>query len=80
MFYVYLLKSISNPFKSYIGYTTNIDQRLQTHNSGGSPHTKQYIPWRLVTFIAFDNQDKALEFEKYLKVGSGKAFANKRFL
>ena len=80
MFYVYLLKSISNPFKSYIGYTIDIDQRLHKHNSGCSIHTKQYVPWRLVTYIAFDCEEKAIAFEKYLKVGSGKAFANKRFL
>lgn len=80
MFYVYLLKSISDSFKSYIGYTTDLDQRLQAHNSGKSIHTKQYMPWRLVTYIAFDCEAKAIAFEKYLKVGSGKAFANKRFL
>lgn len=80
MFYVYLLKSISDPFKNYIGYTTNIDQRLVTHNSGKSIHTKHHMPWRLVTYIAFDDEKKAIAFEKYLKVGSGKAFANKRFL
>lgn len=80
MFYVYILKSISNPFKNYIGYTTNIDNRMAVHNSGGSSHTKKYIPWQLVTYIAFTDEKKAIDFEKYLKIGSGKAFANKRFL
>ncbi len=58
MFYVYLLKSISDPFKTYIGYTTNIDQRLATHKTDGASHTKQYRPWRLVTYIVFDNEEK----------------------
>ncbi len=30
-------------------------------------------------YLAFDNQEKALKFEKYLKVGSGHAFVQKRF-
>ncbi len=80
MYYVYLLKSISNPIKSYIGYTTDLDKRLDAHNSGNSIHTQQDKPWKLVTYIVFDCKKKALDFEKYLKVGSGKAFANKRFL
>ena len=80
MYYVYLLKSVNNPLKSYIGYTTDIEKRLDAHNSGNSVHTKQDKPWKLVTYIAFDCKLKAMAFEKYLKVGSGKAFANKRFL
>ena len=80
MFYVYILKSINNPDKSYIGYTLNVQQRLEAHNSGNLIHTQQDKPWKLVTYVAFDCKKKALDFEKYLKVGSGKAFANKRFL
>lgn len=78
MYYVYLLKSLKNPSKTYVGYTNNIEERLQTHNSGGSPHTKQYRPWKIVSYIAFDSEEKALEFEKYIKIGSGHAFAKKR--
>ncbi len=80
MHYVYLLKSISNPLKTYIGYTTNIENRLHAHNSGNSIHTQQDKPWKVVTYVAFDCKQKALDFEKYLKIGSGKAFASKRFL
>ncbi len=79
MFYVYLIKSISNPKKIYIGHTVNLKQRLETHNSGGSIFTKDDRPWKLVTFIGFDSKLKATAFEKYLKSGSGSAFAKKRF-
>jgi len=77
MYYVYLIQSSANPSKTYIGYTTNLKQRLETHNSGGSVHTAAFRPWKLVTYLAFCNQEKALTFEKYLKVGSGHAFAKK---
>lgn len=79
MYYVYFLKSLKNSSKTYIGYTTNLDQRLETHNSGGSIHTMYDRPWKLITYVAFDCEEKAIRFEKYIKVGSGHAFAKKRF-
>ncbi len=78
-YYVYFLRSLNNSSKSYIGYTTNLKQRLETHNSGGSPHTKKYRPWKLIAFVGFDSEEKAIAFEKYIKVGSGNAWAKKRF-
>lgn len=78
MYFVYLLRSINDASKTYVGYTTNIEQRLETHNSGGSVHTKSFRPWALVSYVAFDTESKALSFEKYIKVGSGYAFAKRR--
>ena len=48
------------------------------HNSGKSSHTSKSFPWKLVTYLAFEDKDKALSFERYLKTGSGHAFANNR--
>ena len=79
MFYVYLIKSISFPNQKYIGHTDNLKERLETHNSGGSIHTKQYRPWELIMFLGFKDKLKATAFEKYLKSGAGRAFAKKRF-
>jgi putative endonuclease len=45
---------------------------------GRSPHTAKYKPWKLVAYVAFSNEEKALAFEKYIKSGSGRAFAEKR--
>lgn len=79
MYYVYLLRSLKDPNKTYIGYTTNLSQRIEAHNSGGSVYTRGQRPWKVITYIAFDSEDKAQKFEKYIKVGSGHAFAKKRF-
>lgn len=79
MHYVYLIRSLSFPSKTYTGNTTNIDQRLEAHNSGGSPHTKKYKPWELILMLGFKDKIKATAFEEYLKSGSGIAFAKKRF-
>ena len=79
MHYVYLIRSIKYPKQKYIGNTVNLIQRIETHNSGGSIHTKMYRPWKLVMFLGFADKLKATAFEKYLKNSSGKAFAKKRF-
>jgi predicted GIY-YIG superfamily endonuclease len=79
MYYVYLIKAINYPEKYYVGYTINLKQRLETHNSGGSIHTAQYRPWELVMYLGFSDQARAKEFEKYLKSQSGRSFAKKRF-
>lgn len=79
MHYVYLIKSLSHPNQIYIGNTVNLKQRLETHNSGGAIHTMPYRPWELVMFLGFKDKLKATAFEKYLKSGSGSAFAKKRF-
>lgn len=78
MYYVYLIQSLKFLDQTYIGYITDLKKRLMRHNSGGSIYTAVYKPWELVTCIAFSEQAKAKEFERYLKSSSGKAFAKKR--
>ncbi len=79
MFYVYLIKSISDSERRYVGMTDDLKQRLEEHNMGRSCYTSKYKPWQLVNYIAFSSKDAAVEFEKYLKSGSGQAFSNKHF-
>lgn len=79
MFYVYLIKSISNPEQRYVGVTEDLKERLKQHNAGYSFHTSKYKPWKLIIYFAFSSKDAAIEFEKYLKSGSGQAFANRHF-
>lgn len=79
MYYVYLIQSDESPERRYVGFTTDLRKRMSTHNAGGSKHTRKYRPWTLVSYHAFAKERRAREFEHYLKTGSGKAFANKRF-
>ena len=78
MYYVYLLRSIPFPDKTYVGFSQDLKRRIVAHNNGQSPHTAKYKPWKLVSYTAFLDRQKALAFEKYMKSHSGKAFANKR--
>lgn len=80
MFYVYYLKSQSFPDKTYIGYTSNLKQRFSEHNAGKSIYTKDFKPWELVGFLAFDTELKALRFERYLKTNAGRVFLRRYFV
>jgi len=78
MKYVYLIRSKSHPKQSYIGITSDLKKRLIIHDSGGSVHTSKFKPWELVAYVAFSDSERAVAFERYLKSGSGRAFAKKR--
>ena len=79
MHYVYLIRSIEQPDQKYSGVTDDLKKRLAEHNAGKSIHTNKFKPWKLVTYIAFNDRNKAEAFEKYLKQGTGHAFAKKHF-
>jgi len=80
MYYVYILKSAVNPSQTYVGSSSDIEKRLESHNSGANKHTRKFRPWKIVWYSAFEIQEKALTFEKYLKSASGIAFRRKRLL
>jgi putative endonuclease len=77
--YVYVIQSISIPKQMYVGCTEDLNERLATHNKGGSSHTAKYRPWKMILFIGFEHKEKAIDFEQYLKSGVGRTFAKKRF-
>ena len=79
MKHVYVLESLSNPARRYVGSTFDIENRLAEHNAGESVHTRKYCPWRVGVKISFADDDKAEAFERYLKSGSGRAFQRKHF-
>lgn len=77
--YVYLLRSIDHPDKRYVGLTRDLTQRLAEHNAGRSRHTSKFAPWKIAVAVYFEDSGKAEAFEKYLKQGSGHAFAKRHF-
>jgi predicted GIY-YIG superfamily endonuclease len=77
VWYVYIIRSVSSPLQEYTGTTADLRQRLLDHNTGKSTHTAKYRPWEVIWYSAFQDKYKALEFEKYLKSHSGRAFAKK---
>ena len=77
-YYVYILQSESDTERHYIGFTDDLESRLVVHNQGKCRHTSKYLPWKIKTAVAFTDKDEALDFEKYLKTVSGRAFVKKR--
>jgi len=79
MYYVYILQSISSPDKFYIGYTDDLKRRIKQHNYEHLGHTDKYRPWRIKDYFAIDNEQKAKDFETYLKSQCGREFIKKHF-
>lgn len=78
MYYVYILKLSDNSY--YIGYSSDLKNRLKVHNEGSVESTKNFRPVNLIYYSAFISQKKATDFEKYLKSSSGFAFRKKRLI
>ncbi|WP_299160614.1 GIY-YIG nuclease family protein [uncultured Eudoraea sp.] len=75
---VYILKCSNGQY--YTGFTRNIKRRLKEHRNGEVRFTKNKLPFEVVHVSLFSNKQKAYDFERYLKSGSGIAFRNKRFV
>ena len=77
--FVYVLRSDSDLSRHYVGRAANVDERLEWHNSGPSGYTVQHRPWRVIVSVEFPDGQAAARFERYLKSGSGRAFAKRHF-
>jgi len=72
MYFVYVLQSLTdNSF--YIGYTSNIEDRLWEHNEGRTRYTKRKRPWNLMYKEDYQTRAEAIKREKYLKKLKNKA-------
>jgi predicted GIY-YIG superfamily endonuclease len=80
MYIVYVLINTKYPDRIYIGLTDDISRRVAEHNSDKSSYSRKYGPWEVATYITFSRKNKAVDFERYLKSGSGFAFLKKRFI
>ena len=71
MFNVYAIES-SITKRIYIGYTKDIEQRLQYHNSGYVKSTAQDRPWILFALEKAEDENEARWLERSLKKSRGK--------
>jgi len=76
---VYILKNSSRRPRYYTGRTSNLVARLEAHNAGKCHSTADFKPWHVDVVIEFADEARAIAFEKYLKSGSGSAFAKRHF-
>ena len=76
-YYVYMLSDVATRTHHYVGMTENLESRLEKHNAKQVPHTSKFAPWTIDAAIAVRDKTTAVRLERYLKSGSGRAFANK---
>ena len=77
--FVYILRTIADPPHYYVGLTSNPSARVADHNAGICRHTNKLRPWRVHVVVEFSDENAATRFERYLKSGSGRAFAKRHF-
>jgi putative endonuclease len=70
MYYTYILQSESTG-KYYIGYTSNLEDRIDQHNhplNSKNKTTKRFQgPWKLVYSESFSTKTEAIQREKNIK-------------
>ncbi|WP_424964245.1 GIY-YIG nuclease family protein [Ekhidna sp.] len=65
-YWVYMLRSEKDR-SFYIGYTSNLENRVKKHQLGYSRYTRTKRPWKLVYFETFDLKSEAIKRERFLK-------------
>jgi len=74
MYFTYVLYS-KRFEKIYIGFTSDLEKRLASHNDGRNKGwTKKFQPWSLVYFEEIEEKTDAMKREKQLKSANGRAF------
>ena len=77
--FVYVLRSDRHLERHYVGVTSDVPERVCWHNAGLNVHTARDRPWHVIVAVEFRTEEAALDFERYLKTGSGRAFAKRHF-
>lgn len=72
MYYVYVLFSLKDK-KFYIGFSTDVQRRLEEHNQGKNTSTKPRRPFELIYYEAHYSKADAQKRERYFKTTKGKA-------
>jgi putative endonuclease len=72
-FTVYILFSEKSG-KHYTGYSSDLADRLESHNNLGNEWTARYRPWKLIYTKEFETKREAMAYEKWLKTGVGREF------
>ena len=70
---VYVLYSVLHK-KHYVGFTSNLEVRLESHQYFGKDWTSKYRPWELIFTKEFVEKSEAMKYEKWLKTGVGRDF------
>ena len=76
MFYTYILQSQKSG-RYYIGHTSNIDERLEKHNTGKVIATKNKGPWLIIYHEQYETKSEANSRELYIKSMKSRVYIKK---
>lgn len=71
MYYVYIIFSVKLNRK-YIGFSSDLKNRIKDHNKGKCISTSKGKPWKLIYYEAFISEKDARKEELFLKTGKGR--------
>ena len=74
-YYVYMLKLISKKSITYVGYTKDLKNRINLHNTGKGAKFTRGRKWKLIYKEKFSSKNKAISREYYIK--KNRKFRNK---
>ena len=67
-YFVYMVKCVSSAKKrTYVGYTKNLKERLNKHNSNKGAKFTRGNKWKLIFKKKFLSKTKAMSYEYHLK-------------
>ena len=72
MYTVYILISERRKNWSYVGYSADLERRVNEHRRGRVRSTKGNRPLLVIYTETFDIEDEAYQREQYLKSGIGR--------
>lgn len=76
MYFTYIIKSIITG-NFYIGFTEDLEKRLEYHNIGLNKSTRNKGPWKLVYKEKYTNKSDAIKRERFLKKQRNTEFYNR---
>ena len=66
-FYVYMLKSLGTNPVTYVGYTKNLKNRINLHNTGKGAKFTRGRKWKLIFKEKCNSKSEAISREYYIK-------------
>ena len=76
MWYVYIIYS-KKIDRYYVGYTDDLEWRLERHNSGWGKYTRRGVPWKLKYTESFERKTEAIKREREIKKKKSRKYIEK---
>ena len=74
----YILYSFGSQ-RFYVGYSSDLVQRIHSHNNANKGFTVRFRPWKVVYVEFFSTKEEAIMRENYFKSGKGRDWFRSHF-